>query len=42
MMRTKDLDNFAAHTLDWVRHSARRMPIFKGQSPLMYFHTDRE
>ncbi len=42
MMRTKDLDNFAEHRLDWVRHSARRMPIFKGQSPLIYFHTDRE
>lgn len=42
MMRTKDLDNFAAHKLDWVRFSARRMPIFKGQSPLMHFHTDRE
>lgn len=42
MMRTKDLDNFAEHTLDWVRHSARRMPIFENQKPLMYFHTDRE
>ena len=42
MMRTADLDNFGAHTLDWVRHSARRMPIFKGQNPLMHFHTDRE
>lgn len=42
LMRTKDLDNFGSHKLDWVRHSARRMPIFGGQSPLMHFHTDRD
>jgi hypothetical protein len=41
MMRTKDLDNFADHKLDWLRYSSRKFPIFEGQRPLMYFHTDR-